>query len=152
MNDDTMAIIGAMNDYADKQNNSGLKNIILAALITVLGTIAVGVIGYLAKELYNLRTEKEALKTQVIRLEMRYDATVEEQNRVVFQMLQSMEMVTKRAPTPKSDDDTSDPDDDPIVKPFVPDSRKGFQRYHDSFKQRIQDRLPPETQQKAKAQ
>jgi len=135
-----MAVISAMDDYADKKNNQGAKNIILAALIAILSTIALAVIGYLANELVNLRAEKDALAGKVIRLEMRQSASDEEQNRMVFQLLEGMAGVGRVKPVPQPGDDEDD--DHPPVGKVPPDER--FRDYHRKFEQRVQDRLPPE--------
>ena len=137
--DEVMQVIGAMSDYADKQNNSGMKNIVLAALIGILATAALGVIGYLTKELYNLRQEKEALRAQVLRLEMRHEAAIEEQNKVMFEMLEGMDRFAERIPFPPQPDD-----DEPIVKLPDPERTKKFNEYHKMFEQRVKMRMPPE--------
>jgi len=77
-----------------------------------------------------------------VRLEMKQDVAMKEQNKVLFQMIEGMDKMAKTRRPPAAADDDDDQDEPLVILPDEEDEK--FKNFHDSLNRRIQDRLPPE--------
>ena len=77
-NKEVIDLIGAMNDFADKKNNQGMKNTVLVLLISLVCSIVASIIGYGWKEIGSLQSALDDQKEKVTRLEARYEVSLKE--------------------------------------------------------------------------
>jgi len=146
---ETIQLIELLNDYADKQNKSSLKNILLVALFGILGTIIVGVVGYAFSSISVLQGENSELKDKVARLEVQQDVAMKEQNRILFKMLEKDDGGEFDGFEEFSGDDDgfetplegAAPPPEPVEE-MVNEEEK-FQKFNRHIQQRVQDQLPP---------
>ena len=147
-NKEVIDLIGAMNDYADKKNNQGLKNVLLITLIGIVSSVVASIIGYGWKEIGSLRTSLDEQKAKVTRIEARYDISLKEQNKIVFglmEMLAEAEKEKADAETENVENKIKNKQKD-IEKKFFPKDEDKFKDFQKHFEQRVQDRLPMEQQ------
>lgn len=161
-NKEVLELIGAMNDYADKKNNQGLKNTLLVLLLSLVCSIVAGVIGYGWKEIVGLREAKEEMKEKLTRIETKLDISVKEQNKVVFSIAEALaHFEAEKAvepvkpdkpdwplPLPQPPKPEKEPKKKPTAEKFFPkniEDDKKFKEYHEHFEQRIQSKLPPQS-------
>lgn len=148
-NKEVIDLISAMNDYADKKNNQGLKNVLLITLIGVVGSGLAAIIGYGWREIMTLRDANSDLKDKIVRMEVKYDISVKEQNKVVFTMAETLAHaceVTETKPEPEAEPEKPSAVK-PKKKPVMPDKLfddDKFREYHKHFEQRIQENMPPQ--------
>lgn len=153
-NKEVIDLIGAMNDYADKKNNQGLKNVLVITLIGIVSSIVASIIGYGWKEIITLRNALDEQKARVTKLETRHEVSLKEQNKVVYKMAEAITHVEEEVEKPKKLEKLNKDPKKPIEKlktkkdpskffKNVEDDDK-FKDFHKHFEQRVQDRLPME--------
>ena len=138
---DVIKVIQVMTDYADKQNNQGMKNVLLAALLTVVCSGLVGVIGYGYREIYKLSDENSNLRMKVSLLEAKQDVALEERDRILFRLIGHSEKT--ETTIDQSDDFPVEPVPPSEVEPspvLAPDN--DYEKFRHNIKQRVDDRMP----------
>lgn len=157
-NEEVIQLIGTINDYADKKNNQGLKNTVLILLMSLVCSTVAAVIGYGWKEIVSLRDAKDEMKQQLVRMEVRHEVSLKEQNKMMFSIAGSLADVcehqekVKSAPVkpwsdfPEFKPKPERPKNSAVEKLFpkeIEDDKK-FKDFHKDFEQRIQNKLPPQ--------
>jgi uncharacterized protein HemX len=145
--EDVLHVINLMADYADKQNNRGLKNVILVALLGLVCSIIVGVIGYGYSQIYALSEANADLKTRVTVLENKTKVSLEEQNRVMFELVSKYETMQKTICEHDDKPEEQDSESYEKIKVGIDGFRvfrdqDGFDKFHDKIQQRIDERTP----------
>jgi len=156
---EVIKVIQVMTDYADKQNNQGMKNVLLAALLTVVCTILISIIGFGYKEIASLRGENSSLQNEVNLLKASQELSFEERDRILFRLAERFSGVLperKEVTVNQSDDVTIDeyqeqPDPGqeavagpapPPPEPLLPVTDKKYEEFRNNMKQRVDDRMP----------
>jgi hypothetical protein len=110
-----LEVIKTMTDYANAQNNTGLRNVLLAALIALLSAALIGILSYAYQEIQTLSVENANLRGELNLMKMRQELRFEERDRILFGLLED----GPQEPVPAMPADPPFPAPTPEPNPFV---------------------------------